>query len=207
MMKFTLPESWVIPNADGSLPQVLAGFDATTTWLDIVDYWTSLGYFLVKGSGGFVQMELLGNPQIAPANEHMQLAWWLQLCDYELPQYGEVTDWQAVIQLHPTVYAQGEVPPGIPNREYGSEDPAAQAVRLWDQWGSPNHTHYYVADYNNGEIVDRYLVPTWSWGTNLLGTEMMSAQKESGTNIITRRTFNQIAAADAMVPVEIRPTA
>lgn len=198
-MKFKIPKEWITPDEQtGQLPEIVIP-GITTTWLQLASYWTSLGYFMTKTEGNLVVMEFRFD-QTTEKNEFMQDAWWDVLCDTNAQIFGEIEGWQTAFMVNSAVYPT-EMTPLIPNVQYEDpENPGTFLNRLWKQWGSPNHTHYYVADWASptvAQVTDKYLIPSWSWGFNILGTEMDYGDKISGVNIIPRSTLNQILNDEA----------
>lgn len=209
-MIITLPQDWVIPDDQtGSIPTIQAGLTGNT-WVEIVNYWNSIGYFMQVGNGPTIDL-VFPPGWLKEKNAMMTVPWWEALCDTANVPNGNVTGWQAVWQVHPSVYDQGLVPLTIPNSTYFDQtdpDNPVEVQRLWKQWGSPNHTHYYLplASPQEGLTEDRYLIPTWSWGTNIEGIEMMYGQNESGVNIVSREDFQQVLNAELLETVPITPT-
>lgn len=210
-MKITLPISWVeIDPQTGALPEILVG-ETTNNWLDLVSYWNALGYFMVPGTGPTVDLIFPFPPGILKErNSYMPVPWWESLCNTTNNPTGEVIGWQAVWQLHPTVYDQGFVPLLIPNSSYMDDsDPPVSIQRLWKQWGSSSHSHYYLpaeAGINEGLTNDRYFIPTWSWGSDITGLEMMYGQNEQGVNIVSRQDFQSALNAEQLQVVPVTPS-
>lgn len=47
---------------------------------------------------------------------------------------------------------------------------------------------------------------TWSWGTDILGTEMMYGEAESGVNIVSRENFQQALNEELLEEIPVTPT-
>lgn len=210
-MIITIPRDWIVPNeATGQLPEVLRG-QTTDTWVETMSFWNSLGYFVKEVSSTHITLEFPPTGWMREKNSNMPVAFWEALCDTDHVPAGEVSDWQALWQIHPDVYAQGLVPILIPNSTYVDETDPENPItkqREWNMWGTQRHSHYYLPAeaITNGLTSDRYLIPTWSWGTNIYGSEMMVGQEEQGVNIVSRENFNQANNEGLLVPIPITPT-
>lgn len=206
-MIITIPHDWYIPDeVSGELPRITVGATADT-WVDIINYWCSLGYFVTPSTGNTLDLKFPPTGWLKEKNAFMQVAWWRALCN-TTSIHGDVEGWQAVWQVHPSVYDQGLVPLTIPNSTY-TDDQEQTQQRLWKQWGTQNHSHYYLpaeVSVQAGLTADRYFIPTWSWGSDILGVAMMHGEEEQGVNLVSRKDFQQALNDERLQVVPVTPT-
>lgn len=216
-MRIQIPGQAIMPDdVTGEIPKIIVTGTVETSWFDVVSFWTSLGYLVEKATSTEMILKFTSDPAFTERNAFMRAVWQKQLCNTDNVTRGEIEGWAAVWVVNPSIYIE-EMSHLIPNVEYpdpnydpgttGNPENPGTLYRNWNQWGSPNHTHYYAENwvYEDKSIVDKYLIPTWSWGTNILGTEINYGYKTVGVNLFDKDVFQKCLSQEGCVPVEIQP--
>lgn len=205
-MRILIPGAWSLPDRiSGELPKIIVD-NTTDTWLDIMSYWNGLGYVSTSVSGQEIVLEY--DSTKPEKNGFIRAVWAKELCNVSSDIHGDIEGWAAVWMLNTSTYDE-PMPEGIPNNSYVDETDPENPVtvrRRWDQWGDSNHNHYYVEEFElDGQtITNKIMIPCWSWGTNILGTEMSTGQQVIGVNLIDRDNFQKTVNQGAAVPIPIQ---
>ena len=216
-MKIYIPNQIILPDdITGEIPKYPVSGTEDTSWFDVLQFWTSLGYLISSATDLEMILSFTSDPAFVEKNSYMRAVWQKQLCNTDNQVRGEVEGWSAVWIVNPSVYAE-EMSHLIPNVAYPDPEPVQAGdnptepgtlYRKWNQWGSPSHTHYYAENwqFEDKSLVDKYLVPTWSWGSDILGTEINYGYKTVGVNLFDKNVFQKCLSQEGCVPVAIEPT-